>query len=280
MLDNFALLRRAGAGGGGFYICSLDPVEFLGIGHFELCFYEDGNWSEEAFLLNQLRNPPDRNTLQFTDKVITLDDEQGVVAFVDLWRGIVICNVLADGRPGFYLPLPRELITHGMSYSASLSRDIAIVNGLLTVVSLCTCRHRSGTGCWSWDLSTWSKPVARLDDDEEDWHEGFMVDSSDITVDDATTRNIELLPKLVGRPAMARLRLAHPTLSLTDANVVYIMGKVHLSDEKAVVLTVDMANKRLQSLSVYDAERLIHDFDYAYTQSTISQYFTTAAAGV
>ncbi|BAT09367.1 Os09g0557301 [Oryza sativa Japonica Group] len=103
-----------------------------------------------------------------------------------------------------------------------------------------------------------------------------MVDSSDITVD-ATCCNVELLPKLEGRPAMAKLQVALPTLSLTDANVVYVMGKVDASDEKAVVLMVDMANKRLQMVSVYDAERIINDFDYSYTQSTISQYFTTAA---
>nr|BAC16478.1 hypothetical protein [Oryza sativa Japonica Group]BAD30247.1 hypothetical protein [Oryza sativa Japonica Group] len=64
---------------------------------------------------------------------------------------------------------------------------------------------------------------------------------------------------------------------LHDANVAYVMGKVDASDEKAVVLAVDMANKRLQTVSVYDAERIVDDFDYSYTQSTISQYFTTAA---
>ncbi len=113
-------------------------------------------------------------------------------------------------------------------------------------------------------------------DNSKDWQKGFMVDSSDITVD-ATCCNVQLLPKLEGRPAMAKLQVALPTLSLTDANVVYVMGKVDASDEKAVVLAVDMANKRLQTVSVYDAERIVDDFDYSYTQSTISQYFTTAA---
>uniref|UniRef100_A0A0E0AND4 DUF1618 domain-containing protein n=1 Tax=Oryza glumipatula TaxID=40148 RepID=A0A0E0AND4_9ORYZ len=188
---------------------------------------------------------------------------------------IHICNVLAHGCPGSHLPLPPELINSPMSFStSSLCRDIAIVNGLLTIVSLRTC-FDSDTGCWSWDLSTWSKPVAHLGDNKG-WQKGFMVDSSDITVD-ATCCNVQLLPKLEGRPAMAKLQVAHPTLSLTDANVAYVMGRVDASDEKAVVLAVDMANKRLQTVSVYDAERIVDDFDYSYTQSTISQYFTTAA---
>uniref|UniRef100_A0A0E0M4F4 DUF1618 domain-containing protein n=1 Tax=Oryza punctata TaxID=4537 RepID=A0A0E0M4F4_ORYPU len=273
-LGSITLLRRAG---GGFYACSLDRNYNRLYGHHELCLYEstihgDGKWSFENLLLPQLVDAPRQMIVHIPDRVIILDDGQGVVAFIDLKRGIHICNVLAHGCPGSYLPLPPELTNS--SVSSSLCRDIAIVNGLLTIVRLRSCLHPD-TGCWSWDLSTWSKPVAHLDDNKG-WHNGFMVDSSDITVD-AISCNVELLPKLEGCPAMTRLQVAHPTLSLTDANVVYVMGKVGASDEKAVVLTVDMANKRLQKVSVYDAERIINDFDYSYTQSTISQYFTTAA---
>uniref|UniRef100_A0A0E0B6H2 DUF1618 domain-containing protein n=1 Tax=Oryza glumipatula TaxID=40148 RepID=A0A0E0B6H2_9ORYZ len=279
-LHNIALLRRAGAGGG-FYACSLDlDIHRVtpSTAAYKLCLYEstihgDGKWSLESLLLPQLRQ---MICLRQMNRVITLDDDgQGVVAFIDLKRGIHICNVLAHGCPGSYLPLPPELTSSRMSFFASsLCRDIAIVNGLLTIVGLRTF-FDSDTDCWSWDLSTWSKPVAHLDN-SKDWQKGFMVDSSDITVD-ATCCNVELLPKLEGRPAMAKLQVALPTLSLTDANVVYVMGNVDASDEKAVVLMVDMANKRLQMVSVYDAERIINDFDYSYAQSTISQYFTTAA---
>ncbi|BAF25816.2 Os09g0557300 [Oryza sativa Japonica Group] len=181
---------------------------------------------------------------------------------------------LQRARPWLSWKLPATAARAHQLSNELLCRDIAIVNGLLTIVGLRTF-FDSDTDCWSWDLSTWSKPVAHLDN-SKDWQKGFMVDSSDITVD-ATCCNVELLPKLEGRPAMAKLQVALPTLSLTDANVVYVMGKVDASDEKAVVLMVDMANKRLQMVSVYDAERIINDFDYSYTQSTISQYFTTAA---
>uniref|UniRef100_A0A0E0M4E9 DUF1618 domain-containing protein n=1 Tax=Oryza punctata TaxID=4537 RepID=A0A0E0M4E9_ORYPU len=271
-LGNIALLRSAG---GGFYACSLEMDLDRLYGHHELCLYDstihgDGKWSLERIFLPQLLDAPRQMIVHYTDKVIILDDGQGVVAFIDLERGIHICNVLAHGCPGSYLPLPPELTNS--SWSSSLCRDIAIVNGLLTIVRLRRWLD-SDTGCWSWDLSTWSKPVAHLDDNEG-WHNGFMVDSSDITVD-AISCNVELLPKLEGRPAMTKLQVARPTLSLTDANVVYVMGKVDISHKKAVVLTVDMANERLQTVSVYDAERIIDDFAYAYTQSTISQYFTT-----
>ncbi|EEE70206.1 hypothetical protein OsJ_30302 [Oryza sativa Japonica Group] len=179
----------------GFYVCSLDQELWYGLpgqrGHFKLCLYDsiDGEWSQETLRLDQLRNPQDKDTVfHYTEKVITLHDEQ-VVAFVDLWRGMVICNV-----------------------------------------------------------------------------------------NDGTCNNVELLPKLNGLPAMDKLRIARPMLSLMDSHVVYIMGKVNLSGEKAVVLTVDMANKRLQGVSLRDAERIVYDDNgCSYKQYTISQYFTTSA---
>uniref|UniRef100_A0A0E0M4G9 DUF1618 domain-containing protein n=1 Tax=Oryza punctata TaxID=4537 RepID=A0A0E0M4G9_ORYPU len=108
------------------------------------------------------------------------------------------------------------------------------------------------------------------------WRNDFMVEACDILIDD-NTRNVELLPKTQGQPTMAKLHVALPTLSLTDAQVVYVMGKVNESDEKAVLLSVDMANRRLDAVSVYDAERILHYFDVSYTQSTIFQYFAPSS---
>jgi hypothetical protein len=224
--------------------------------------------------------------LHLTEKVLILDDEQPLVAFVDPWRGMVICNVLDNSStPGgsSYMPMPSEIFNIHNTYTSSISRDIAIVNGRLTVVRLCLYLDSDDDSdddddddCGAWDLTTWSKPVTCLDDE---WREDLKIKSSDVSIDDST-RNACLLPKLDdGCPTTETLQLAHPTLSLMDAHIVYIMGKVDVSDEKALVLTVDMANKRLQEVSMYDAERIVNDFDYAYTHSTISQYFTTAAAG-
>uniref|UniRef100_A0A0E0INI2 DUF1618 domain-containing protein n=1 Tax=Oryza nivara TaxID=4536 RepID=A0A0E0INI2_ORYNI len=290
-LGSIAILsrRRAGAGDDhdddstGFYVCSLDQELWYGLpgqrGHFKLCLYDsiDGEWSQETLRLDQLRNPQDKDTVfHYTEKVITLHDEQ-VVAFVDLWRGMVICNV-NDGTKhegSSYVPLPLDIINLDMINNGLIYRDIAVVNGRLTVVRL---RSWLDSGCLSWDLTTWSKKAVTACLDEE-WREDFVVDSDDILVDEATCNNVELLPKLNGLPAMDKLRIARPMLSLMDSHVVYIMGKVNLSGEKAVVLTVDMANKRLQGVSLRDAERIVYDDNgCSYKQSTISQYFTTSAA--
>ncbi|EAZ10051.1 hypothetical protein OsI_32355 [Oryza sativa Indica Group] len=243
-------------GSGRFYVSSLDRDRRFDLGHFKLCLYDeddsmDCKWSNTILLLDQLRNAPDKDTvLHLTEKVFILDDEQPLVAFVDLWRGIVICNVLDNSTPvgGSYMPLPPELIDARRTYNSSVCRNIAIVNGRLTVVRLSLYLLDSDDDdsddddyC-TWDLTTWSKPVSSCLDDE--WREDFMIESSDVSIDNST-RNACLLPKLNdGCPTTDTLQLAHPTLSLMDAHIVYIMGKVDVSDEKALVLTVDMANKR------------------------------------
>ncbi|KAF0905770.1 hypothetical protein E2562_008824 [Oryza meyeriana var. granulata] len=181
------------------------------IGEYNLCRFDSivGKWSHEPLCLDQLRNPPDKHSvLHLTEKVITLQKDQ-VVAFVDLWRGIVSYDMLLGTNTASYMPLPLELINLDRTRGALIGRDIAVVKGRLTVVRLASCRDQC----------------------------------------------------------------------LTDAQVVYIMGKVDILDEKAkaVLLSVDMANRRLQEVSMYDTERIINNYGVSYTQSTIFLYFTNAS---
>uniref|UniRef100_A0A0D9XGM6 Uncharacterized protein n=1 Tax=Leersia perrieri TaxID=77586 RepID=A0A0D9XGM6_9ORYZ len=79
------------------------------------------------------------------------------------------------------------------------NRDMAIVEGHLTLVRLCTC-HCSDFG-WclpAWDLWLSAHGVNRR------IREDLMFDSCDLEVDEHT-RNIELLPRLPDRPPMAKL---------------------------------------------------------------------------
>uniref|UniRef100_A0A0D9XGI3 DUF1618 domain-containing protein n=1 Tax=Leersia perrieri TaxID=77586 RepID=A0A0D9XGI3_9ORYZ len=266
---NIALLPHGG--GLGFKICTLDSDFTRDASNFNLCVFDSVSrkWNRQPLCLDQLNNPPDDEMLHVTEKVVYLGEQ--AIAFVDLWRGMVICNELGN-RTGSYVPLPEEMIQLERARGSHNTRDVAVIGGRLTAVRLRTCFY-SDLG-WCWDLCTWSKPVACLD--EEDWREDFKLHSCDLLVDEET-RNIELLPTLPDRPPTAKLNVALPTICLTDANVIYIMGKVRPSDHKAVVLTVNVANRRLLEVSVYDAERIITFFDFSYTQSTISQYFTNSS---
>jgi hypothetical protein len=40
---------------------------------------------------------------------------------------------------------------------------------------------------------------------------------------------------------LGKLYIDHPTLSLSDSRIVYIMGQVNIRDKKALVLAIDMS---------------------------------------
>uniref|UniRef100_A0A0E0EUV7 DUF1618 domain-containing protein n=1 Tax=Oryza meridionalis TaxID=40149 RepID=A0A0E0EUV7_9ORYZ len=198
-----------------FYISTLDTDLRSGIGRYNLCLFDSTNnkWSRDPLSLDQLRNPPDKNeVLHITEKVITLKHPH-LVAFVDLWRGIIICDILDSKIAASYVPIPKEIINLNRTRGALITRDIAVVRDRLTMARLGIVFDPDING-WDWELSTWSRPVGScLDDDDEDWREDFMVESCDILV-------------------------------------VYLMGNVDITDEKAVLLTLDMANKRLQRVKL------------------------------
>ncbi|KAL6651559.1 hypothetical protein ACP70R_010484 [Stipagrostis hirtigluma subsp. patula] len=75
------------------------------------------------------------------------------------------------------------------------------------------------------------------------------------------------------RPALRELHTGHPILSLTDSNVVYIMGKVNRWDKKVLVLSIDMRFRRLLEVVRFDAHRMVGVvFGHTYIQSRISKY--------
>ncbi|GJN13234.1 hypothetical protein PR202_ga31582 [Eleusine coracana subsp. coracana] len=210
-----------------------------------------------------------------TSKVISLG-EDGLLGFVDPWRGIIICDMIGQRSPK-YLKVPPKLIRdEKVTDTGLLSRDIALVEGRLTIVDLCPATEPDINLNWNWQVSTWSRKVA--DHWEEDWHNDCNLCIPDIKVD-KDTENVNFLPMLkdnegIPRPTLGSLHIAHPILSLSDSHVVYVMAKVRYRDKKALVLSVDMRKSRLQGVAVFDAERMRGGaFDYTCTQSWIPKYF-------
>ncbi|OEL23289.1 hypothetical protein BAE44_0015692 [Dichanthelium oligosanthes] len=181
--------------------------------------------------------------IHITAKVIALGEE-GLVGFVDPWRGILVCDLLRC-KWEHYLPLPQHLIRlDKLRDEPLLSRDIASVNGRLTLVDL----NRSAAGtdsssdCLSWDVSTWS--ISSPWEEQDGWRKDYMINTRGIIIDDETA-NADLLPKVENngattpQPSIGSHFLAHPTLSLSDNRVVYLMGKADSWDKskKALVLS-------------------------------------------
>lgn len=204
-----------------------------------------------------------------TTKAIALG-EGGLLGFVDMWRGIVVCDILDRTSPR-YIPLPTEIIVTRMTFDdpGLLFRDIAVVEGRLTVVYMA----KEGPNL-EWEVSTWSRKVT--DDWDEDWRHDHTVSSKDIVVDYQRTHNVDLLPicQATSRPTLVGLYTGHPTLSLRDSHVVYIMAKVSRKDRKALVLSIDMKMPTLYGVAVFDGERMRGlIFSYTLTQCWIPKYF-------
>ncbi|TKW05996.1 hypothetical protein SEVIR_7G213300v4 [Setaria viridis] len=245
---------------GHFYIAALNLTANPSAS-FEFCLYDsmDKKWTTSTISLLMPMT-------HITAKVIALGG--GVVAFVDPWRGILVCDLLHRGSER-YLPLPRDLIRFGFRCDEILlHRDFAFSKGRLTLVEM----HRS-SDCQGWDISTWS--ISSPWEEQDSWRKECTVNTHSIIIDDDTA-NVELLPKLQDngstlRPSLDSLLLAYPVLSLSDNRVVYLMGMVDRWDKKALVLSVGTMDARLQGVVIFDAERML---GYTWIQSRISNFFS------
>jgi hypothetical protein len=236
----------------------------------------DGKWTTEVLQLGPMAPSPGLTFFyHMTHKVVTLGG--GVMGWVDLCRGILLCDVLADRPQLYYTPLPEpgkhELLSEA---SANVFRDIAVVQGghIRCVEHQTQVRpgsHSNGTYISdNWTLTTWSWKVTNPSCStlplEGRWERDCKIDASHISGS---------LPKLLGQaaslPPLQQLHTGHPTLSLDDDDVVYVVAKVDHRDDKAFVLAVNMWNGALQAADYFGAERMI-GISFTYTQYRPSDY--------
>ncbi|CAN6336798.1 unnamed protein product [Urochloa humidicola] len=228
--------------------------------------------------------------LHFNSKVITIGGEAGTMGFVDLWRGILLCDVLTGNPNLSYVPLPKQKQPHRVG-DGRLHRDIAVIGGYIKYVELETVwdpslfrtRRYANDGWMAWK---YSRPVAAANSaaaansSSDDWGMECEIESSDdICVDD--NPNLELLPRPEdneGRPLppFKGLVTCHPALSLSGDDgddTVYFMNKMLPGDDKAWVIAVNMRTKELRGVARFAAERT-EAVTFAYAHSRISKYLT------
>ncbi|KAI5014081.1 hypothetical protein ZWY2020_055471 [Hordeum vulgare] len=188
-----------------------------------------------------------------TTKVITLGD--GAVGWVDLWHGMLICNVF-DERPMLRdvpLPLPaRDAIKY-------VEVEICLPSKALTKTTKTSHSPESYLEWFQqqqckdddddedhggWKATMWSLPVPIAS--WEDWHLDYTVDVDDLTVD---PMHCKLLPMPLTTEAEAllpRLITAFPIMGMDD-DVVYLLSKANPKDQMEVVIAVDV--KKLQGVA-------------------------------
>jgi len=220
-------------------------------------------------------------------KVIAIGGKHGTMGFVDLWRGIILCDLLLvkDNPRLGYIKLPPPLLPDGFvegNYygDGRLYRDIAAVEDRIMYVEHDL--HLEPCPTWwnpnhcladGWVAATWSRLITSPVD--APWEKHHEIDSSSM---DISTPQFDLLPKVYdcnnGRifPPFKRLNISQPTLSLCAADAtVYFMVKKDIRDGKAWVIAVDMPNNKLNAVFEFDAERSA-SLGYVYMHSGISKY--------
>lgn len=211
-------------------------------------------------------------------KVITVGGEAGTIGWVDLWKGILFCDVLKDNPVFRYVPLPPPLMaTRKLRGCPRNTCDVSVIKGLIRYVEL---QIHIKPGSFTrgnyisngWTVATWSRISTNP---FEDWHQNCKLDASQVSFENNAV-HYEKLPELLddqGIPqlTMVWLHTGHPVLSVHDHDIVYLMTKVNYLDDKAWVLAIDMRNSTLQGVAAFNAERVIALRD-AFTQSGISEY--------
>ncbi|CAN6205177.1 unnamed protein product [Urochloa humidicola] len=217
------------------------------------------------------------------------------MAFVDLWRGILFCDVLGVeveaeaarrvlGEPMpllRYVTVPEPMQKNKMlEGDARLYRDIAVVGNRLKYVELQLRYFKAdevvGGNCYfsdGWMASTWSRPATMSSSSDGDrWREDTRImDSRDVKV------RSELCPKVWRDEGMAQspfrdLDACQPVLGLQeDGDIMYFTTKIDRWDADAWVVAVDMGKKELLVVNAFDAQRYV-GINFAYVHARISKH--------
>ncbi|OEL34038.1 hypothetical protein BAE44_0004944 [Dichanthelium oligosanthes] len=240
-----------------------------------------------------------------TSTVITIGGEGGTMGWVDLWRGILLCDVLREQPTlrGLPLPMPVDLMSgnngNGFELGCPKSlRGISFINKdksgqpCLKLVHLqadaTQLPYEEHDGLRSflmhdWAITTWNNVRnTKMTSSWEDWHEGQRIQASCITVDNQLTA--ELLDSglfLDNKPqdgdgpgrALQNLMVSDPAPAIVaaDEDVVYLMARVKFLDPKAWIVALDTKNKTLRGAAEFGTERE-PDARVLCCPSTISKY--------
>jgi hypothetical protein len=205
----------------------------------------------------------------------------GLIGWIDLWRGILLCNVL-DEKPtvrfvALPVPQPGETPTD-LEYEADFNprrhRHVTVYNGVMKFVDLkfhaeaaFNVKRRDDQG---WMATVWTRLIT-----SDVWHEGVTFDTSDISVPN-DSGFLHLLPEiLVDEKELTWKNFSSGTLtlSLRDDNTVYILVvKMNSYPATTLLLTVNTGSLTLESCAQCFGE-MLQFFQPSYVPSDLSSYF-------
>ncbi|KAJ1261192.1 hypothetical protein BS78_09G009000 [Paspalum vaginatum] len=304
-----AVLGCAGAGGdndGRQYVVAALSCMFESTSKAKLHLYRSSSfskpagrrtWTSQAVSVEEpVRNrvcptpsTADRFIFHKTTKAIVIGGAKGTVGWVDLWRGILFCDVLDDSPKLRDLPLPNPAASNWRRFlrnNEPSCRDITInqSNDSIKFVEMeifppikkkevASSKRQSDSyleggeilAPGSWRITMWSMPAPFQFASFEDWHLDCTTEQGDLRVDDP--RHYELLHKLAMSSSdiqeetwetmsLGCLRMAIPTLSI-HGDVVHLICKADFYGNMGAVVTVDLREKKLQGVAKLDRKKNI-----------------------
>ena len=248
-----------------------------------------------------------RLLFQETSTVISIGGEAGTMGWVDLWYGILLCDVLRDEPTlrGVPLPVPLDMVSGNNGMGAELGcphpfRGIAFIKGgsgnpddCLKLVhleaTLTLVRGKNYDGEWSssynvhdWAVVTYTNTA--MTSSFQDWRMDCRIQASDIIIDDKIKSEL-LQSGLLGPGSgqtLQNLVVSHPTPDISAAaheGVVYLIARKKYRHPQAWVLAVDTRNKTLVGAAEFGTERQPYG-SFMYFASDIAKYIKPDTTGI
>uniref|UniRef100_A0ACD5VE50 Uncharacterized protein n=1 Tax=Avena sativa TaxID=4498 RepID=A0ACD5VE50_AVESA len=251
-----------------YTIASLSPSEFKSSLFFFLHLYDSKTkiWSRKKLSVEYpqvefpLKIPVNFcEILQHnTSTVITLRDS--IIGWVDLWRGIVLCDMLSKNHTLSCVPLPlplkcteRHVDPSETLGDASFHRGIAFTNGCLRLVEVefdvivqepYVYDEETGWPCSrtkNWTINTWTNNEMR--NSYDGWHKDCTLKASDIFLGDHSESE---LPPV----ALQNLFVSDPIIGMNDddSHVIYLVARMKFMHPKSWVLAIDTREHKVLSV--------------------------------